>query len=116
LHSKRALLWTAQVASNYKIYLGLHVKCPIFLPYCNNFFFHSILKSQISYFTETRVGLLGGDESSGSECCTPGELVSENSKFRDSLGGLHGPFGFGDEGNNTPEIPLPGNKPSLFSQ
>jgi len=36
--------------------------------------------------------------------------------FRGSLGGLHGPFGLRNEWNNTPEIPLPGIEPSLFSQ
>jgi hypothetical protein len=94
-------------------------------------FFHNIFKSPISNFVEirsvgaalnftlsflTRVGLLGGDESSDSECCTPGERVFENSMFRGSLGELHGPFSCGDEGNNTPEIPPPGTEPSLFSQ
>jgi hypothetical protein len=133
LHSKRALLWTAKLARNNKIHLGLHVKCPIFLPDFNKIsgFFHSIFKSPISNFTEIRsvgtvrnfallfltpVGVLEGDESSDSECCTPGERVLGNTMFRGSLGGLHGPFGCGDEGNNTPEIPLPGIEPSLFSQ
>jgi hypothetical protein len=65
--------------------------------------FHSIFKSPISNFIEissvgaalnftlvflTRVGLPGGDESSDSECCTPGERILENSMFRVSLGGL----------------------------
>jgi len=132
LHSKIALLWTAQVASNNKIYLGLRVKNPILLPNFNQIFgFFTAFKSPISNFTEilsigaalnfillflTRVGLPGGDESSGLECCTPGERVAENGMFRGSLGGLHGPFRFGDEGNNIPEIPLPGIEPSLFSQ
>jgi hypothetical protein len=104
----------------------------MFLPYCNKIFgfFTAFFKCLISNFTEirsvgaalnftllflTRVDLLGGDESSGSECCTSGERFSENSRFRNPLGGLHGPFGFGDEGKNTPEIPLPGKEPSLFS-
>jgi hypothetical protein len=64
----------------------------------------------------TRVGLLGGDESSGSECSTSGERVPEKSRFRNSLGGLHGPLGCGDEGNSTQEIPPPGIEPSFFSQ
>jgi hypothetical protein len=93
--------------------------------------FTAFFKSPVPNFTEilsfgaaqnftlvflTRVGLLGGDESSDSECCTPGERVLGNSMYRGSLGGLHGPFGSDDEGNNTPEIPLPGIEPSLFSQ
>jgi hypothetical protein len=94
-------------------------------------FFTAFFKSPIPNFTEilsvgatlnftlvflTRIGLVGGDESSDSECCNSGERVLEHSLFRGSLGRVHGPFGFGDEGNNTPEIPLPGIEPSLFSQ
>ena len=59
--------------------------------------FTVLFKSPISDFTEirsvgaalnftllflSRVGLLGGDESSDSECCPPGEIVLENSMFR----------------------------------
>jgi len=31
-HSKRALFWRSNVVSNNNTYLGLHAKCPIFLP------------------------------------------------------------------------------------
>jgi hypothetical protein len=31
-HSKRALLWRFDVAGDDKMYLGLHVNCPVFVP------------------------------------------------------------------------------------
>ena len=35
------LLWQTYVAGNNKMYIGVHVKCPLFLPDCNQMWFFS---------------------------------------------------------------------------
>jgi hypothetical protein len=55
-NSRRALLWRFIVAGSSTTFLGLHVKCPVFLPDFKKIWIRQIsIKSPVINFTEIRL-------------------------------------------------------------